>query len=162
MTLCRELQSRESADRIYINRKHGGRGLKNAEDCVRTEENGLGFYLIKTEEMLLVDVANQGVSNVEEFEQREEAVIRLISECSKLAQTVYKRRHTGIVNNEFCKKYELSYAPKRYRHTRNSPPIWQVKIVWNFTIQSDHETKAVVDKTSMDCQGYQDLKVELH
>ena len=39
---------RSDVDRLYVDRKEGGRGLISVEDCVRREENALTTYIQKT------------------------------------------------------------------------------------------------------------------
>ena len=44
------LQLKSDIDRLYLERKHGGRGLISIEMCVRLEENNLGLYVRGTNE----------------------------------------------------------------------------------------------------------------
>ena len=44
------LQPKSDIDRLYLERKHGGRGLISIEMCVRLEENNLGLYVRGTNE----------------------------------------------------------------------------------------------------------------
>ena len=44
-------------DRMYVQRKEGGRGLVSVERCVREEENFLGFYVVNSEENFIRGVA---------------------------------------------------------------------------------------------------------
>jgi len=54
------------------------------------------------------------------YKDREETVAHLTSECSKLAQLEYKKRHdkvAGIVHWSVCEKYGLPRSEQWYRHT---------------------------------------------
>ncbi len=55
---------------------------------------------------------------------RDETINHIISECSKLAQKVYKTRHDWIgkvVNWEMCKKFKFHHTNKWYMH--NPTPV---------------------------------------
>ena len=41
------------ADRLYVKRKEGGRGLISVERGIREEENSLGLYVANSEENLI-------------------------------------------------------------------------------------------------------------
>ena len=53
------LQPKRDADRLYVKRKEGGRGLIIVERCIREEENSLGFYVANSEENLI----REGISS---------------------------------------------------------------------------------------------------
>ena len=55
------LQPMSDIDRLYLERKHGGRGLISIEMCVRLEENNLGLYASGSNEMLLKGVKRVGI-----------------------------------------------------------------------------------------------------
>ena len=75
--------------------------------------------------------------------QKGETDLRLVSECSKLAQGEYKGRHDNVgskVHWKLCRKYNLEHANKYYEHKpqgvlENS----HHKLLWNFSIPWDHE-----------------------
>ena len=79
-----------------------------------------------------------------------------MSECGKLAQKEYKRRHDSVgrfVHWQFCKKLEFNSARFCYEHEPESVTENEnFKILWDFTIQCDHMIEArrpnivVVDK----------------
>ena len=50
------LHPKSDIDRLYLKRKHGGRGLISIEICVKSEENKLGLYVRESNEMLLKGV----------------------------------------------------------------------------------------------------------
>ena len=46
-------------------------------------------------------------------DQREETIFHILSECSKLAQSDYRKRHDKVAQNvhlNLCKKFDLPYA----------------------------------------------------
>ena len=55
------LHPKSDIDRLYLKRKHGGRGLISIEMCVRLEENNLGLYVCRSNEMLLKGVKTVGI-----------------------------------------------------------------------------------------------------
>ena len=62
MTIYAGLHPKSDVDRLYVKRKEGGRGLISVEQCIREEENSLGFYVADSEE---------GVSVAETINTRE-------------------------------------------------------------------------------------------
>ena len=62
MMMYGELHPMSSVDRLHVKRKEGGRGLISVEQCIREEENSLGFYVADSEE---------GVSVAETINTRE-------------------------------------------------------------------------------------------
>ena len=70
--------------------------------------------------------------------EKGESVSHIISECSKLAQREYKRRHDNvahIVHWKLCEKYNLEKSNKCYEHepvtvTENE----RVKILWDSNV----------------------------
>ena len=88
--------------------------------------------------------------------EKDETVNHLISECSKMAQREYKRRHDWVgrrVHWDVCKKYGIEVNDKWYQH-EPGPVIEndRCKILWNFVVQTDHFIQArrpdmmVIDK----------------
>ena len=85
----------------------------------------------------------------------------LLSECPKLAQTEYKRRHDNVakgVHWDLCKHYGVERGDKWYEHVPE--PVVEssdVKILCDFTIQTDKKLLhnkpeiVVVEKTSRTC-----------
>jgi hypothetical protein len=53
LTMYGAMHPKSDVDRLYVKRKEGGRGLISVEQCVRGEENSLGFYLANSEEILI-------------------------------------------------------------------------------------------------------------
>ena len=65
---------------------------------------------------------------------RDETIIHIISECSKLAQREYKARHDWVgkvIHWEMYKKFKFDHTNKWYMH--NPAPV-----LWDFNIQTDH------------------------
>ena len=92
---------------------------------------------------------------------KDETVWHVIGECSKLAGTEYKRRHDNvarIIHRALCIKYGFSTAERLYeRNPEKALESREVKILWDFSVQTDHEIEArkpdiiVIDKTSREC-----------
>ena len=86
----------------------------------------------------------------------DESIDHIVSECSKLAQKEYKRRHDKlgkIVHWKLARKCNFETGDKWYEHEPES--VLQnedYKILWDFSIQTDHVIEAqkpdlvVVDK----------------
>ena len=76
----------------------------------------------------------------------EETINHIISECPKLAQKEYKRRHDWFgtkIHWEICKKYDIEVNKNWFEHkpekvTENN----YCKILWDFNIQTDHIIEA--------------------
>ena len=49
IAMCGGLHTKSDVDRLYVGRKEGGRGLISVEQCIREEENSLGFYVTNSE-----------------------------------------------------------------------------------------------------------------
>ena len=226
MTINRTLHPRANVARLYLPRNEGGRGLKGAEQTIRTEEYGLsdyvrneekGYnkhlkqlvkngskqdylreqkentekewkdkplhgqytkitentdkhktykwlrngYMKKETEGLITAAQDQalptrwkkvriekqpGTALCRMCNEREETTFHILSECSKLAQNEYKKRHDKVaqlVHWNLCKKYELKYAKNWYDHvTESVTENEKAKILWDFTIQTDHVIQA--------------------
>ena len=94
--------------------------------------------------------------------QKGETVNHIISECTKLAQREYKRRHDKvgkIVHWKLCKKYNLERKEKWYEHEPESVMENDVvKILWDVNIQCDHVIQArrpdivVIEKEERICK----------
>ena len=66
MTIFGGLHPKSDVDRLYVKRKEGGRGFISVEQCIREEENSLGFYVANSEKKLI-----KGVSAAETINMRE-------------------------------------------------------------------------------------------
>ena len=78
--------------------------------------------------------------------EKGESVGHLVSECSKLAQREYKRRHDNIariVHWKLCHKFKLGKSDKWYEHQPISvQESGDFKVLWDFNIQCDHVIEA--------------------
>ncbi|CAB4027853.1 Hypothetical predicted protein [Paramuricea clavata] len=100
------------------------------EQALRT--NYVKFHIDRTVESPLCRLCGE----------KGEHITHLISECKKLAQKEYKRRHDNvarIVHWKLCGLYQLEKAEKWYEHQPNGViESDNVKILWDFNIQCDH------------------------
>ena len=93
---------------------------------------------------------------------KRESVNHRISECNKLAQCEYKRRHDNLalyVHWQLCGKAELEWTNKWYKHTPEQLVENKgVKGLWDFNVQCDRMVEArrpdiiFVDKQAMDAK----------
>ena len=56
MTMNKELHLRNDIARLYVSQKNGGRGVIGRKNSLKSEENGLGWYVKNNMELLLVGV----------------------------------------------------------------------------------------------------------
>ena len=56
MTLFKALHPHADIDRLYVNRKMGGRGLLSIADVVRLEKHSLSVYVNKSKEPIMTKV----------------------------------------------------------------------------------------------------------
>ena len=72
---------------------------------------------------------------------KEETIDHLVSSCSKIVQTHYKKRHDKVASMlhwNLCRKYNLPTADKWWEHkVDNVLQKEDVKILWDFKIQMD-------------------------
>ena len=77
---------------------------------------------------------------------RRESVSHLTSECCKLAQHGYKRRHDNVaryVHWQLCGKAELERADQWYKHTPEQVvENTGFKVLWDFNVQCDRMVEA--------------------
>ena len=64
--MYRGLHPKSDVDRLYVKRKEGRRGLIRVKQCIREEENSLGFYAANSEENII-----RGVSVADTINKRE-------------------------------------------------------------------------------------------
>ena len=90
----------------------------------------------------------------------DETVNHLLSECPKLAQSEYKRRHDNVAKGhwDICKQLGMECRDKWYDH--NQEPVTENedrKILWDLTIQTDKRLPhnrpdiVVIDKEKKEC-----------
>ena len=92
----------------------------------------------------------------------DESIDHIVSGCSKLAQKEYKRRHDNlgkIVHWELARKCNFEAGDKCYeREAESVLENEDYKILWDFSIQTDHVIEArrpdlvVVDKMERSCK----------
>ena len=92
----------------------------------------------------------------------DESIDHIVSGCSKLAQKEYKRRHYNlgkIVHWKLARKSNFEAGDQWYEHEPESVlENEDYKILWDFSIQTDHVIKAqrpdlvVVDKKERSCK----------
>ena len=66
------LHPKSDPDQLYLNRKHGERGLISIEMCVRLEENNLGLHVCGSNEMLLKGIKRVGIVKTENLMEKED------------------------------------------------------------------------------------------
>ena len=78
--------------------------------------------------------------------KREESVQHILSECEKLAQKEYKRRHDNVAKRihwELSKKHALERKERWYDHKPDgTAENNNVKLLWDINIQCDHVIEA--------------------
>ena len=92
----------------------------------------------------------------------DESIDHIVSDCSKLAQKEYKRWHDNlgkIVHWKLARKCKFEAGDKCYEHgPENVSENEDYKILWDFSIQTDHVIEArrpdlvVVDKQERSCK----------
>ena len=91
--------------------------LKNSEIKQETE----GFLIAAQDQALCINAIKVKIDKVTEdskcrlCKKKDETIDHLISLCSKIAQTVYKRRHNKVASMPYwnlCKKYYLPASEK--------------------------------------------------
>jgi len=114
------------------------------EQAIRT--NNTKFYIDKTSDSPICRMCGA----------RNETVSHIISECSKLAQKEYKRRHGYVgkyIHWKLCKKYNIDSKARWYEHSpKGIVESNDIKILWDCVIHFDKEIDArrpdivIVDK----------------
>ena len=78
--------------------------------------------------------------------QANETINHILNECSKLAQSEYKRRHDWIgrrIHWEVCRQYNVIVPDKWCEHLPERViENEQVKVLWDFNIQTDRVIEA--------------------
>ena len=78
------LHPKGDINRLYLKRKHGGRGLIAIKMYVRSEENNLGLYMHESNEMLLKSAKKVGIVKTENIIEKED--------CKKNSQNEFKNK----------------------------------------------------------------------
>ena len=92
----------------------------------------------------------------------DETIYHIVSECPKLAQREYKRRHDWVgrhIHWEICGANSIHVKSKWYEHQPKAViENNSCKILWYFTVQTDHFVSAkrpgmiFIDKEHHECQ----------
>ena len=89
---------------------------------------------------------SQGDSLCRVCRKVDEIIDHIVSDCSKLAQKEYKRRHDNlgkIVHWKLARKCNFEAGNKWYEHEPESVlENEDYKILWDFSIQTDHAIEA--------------------
>ena len=72
LTMYGSNHPKSDIDRLYLKRKHGGRGLISTETCVRSEENNLGLFVRESNEMLLNGAKKVSIVKTENLMEKED------------------------------------------------------------------------------------------
>ena len=72
LTIYGAFHPKSDIDRLYLKRKHGGRGLISIEMCLRLEENHLGMYVRGSNEILLKGIKKVGIIQTENLMEKED------------------------------------------------------------------------------------------
>ena len=91
MTMNKELHPRSDVARLYVSWKNGGRGLIGCEISVKSEENGLGWYIKNNIEPLLAAVRTSKTITHEEAVDPKE--FKKIKEEQRKSEWTAKRMH---------------------------------------------------------------------
>ena len=104
---------------------------------------------------------SQDDPNCRMCKQSEETVCHITSQCPKLAQKEYKRRHDCVARSlhwNLCKQNAIECCSKWYEQQPDSViETEQVRILWDFTIQTDNTIQArrpdvvIVNKIEKTC-----------
>ena len=72
LTVNGPFHPKSDVHRLYVSRVNGGRGRISCEECVRSEENSLGWYVKNSLEVLLQGVRATSVIRSEETVSKDE------------------------------------------------------------------------------------------
>ena len=72
LTIYGAFHPKSDIDRLYLKRKHRGRGLISIEMCLRLEENNLGMYVRGSNEILLKGIKKVGIIQTENLMEKED------------------------------------------------------------------------------------------
>ena len=91
MTMNKELHPRSDVARLYVSRKNGGRGLIGCESSMKSDENGLGWYVKNNIEPLLAAVrTSRTITHEEKVDPKE---FKKIKEKQRKNEWTAKRMH---------------------------------------------------------------------
>ena len=124
LTMYGAFHPKSDVDRLYLNRKDGGRGLIRIEHCVRGEENNLGLYVRDSLEKLIQAVCNANILDTAEVKSKSE----------------YKRKITNELKQGWSEKRMYG------QFVREMPEKIDKEKTWNWLVNGDLkvETEALL------------------
>ena len=115
LTIYGALHPKSDIDRLYLKRKHGGRGLISIETCARSEENNLGLYVRESNVMLLKGVKKVGIVKTENLKEKED----------------FKKNSQNEVKNKWHEKRMYG------QFVREMPEEIDQDLSWKWLVQND-------------------------
>ena len=113
MTMNKELHPRSDVARFYGSRRYGGRGLIGCENSVKSEENGLGWYVKNNIEPLLAAVRKgRSITHKETVDPKE---FKKTKEEQRKNEWTAKRMH-----GQFARDVEDKDKNNTWKWMRNS------------------------------------------
>ena len=120
LTMYGNLHPKIEAERLYLKRKHGKRGLIYIDMRVRSEENNLGFYVRESNEILLKGVKKVGMVKTENLmEKKNSRKIAKINGTKReymdslFLKCLKKKIKTSLANG-WCKVISKCKLKQRY------------------------------------------------
>ena len=145
------------SDQCWASLQDGDLKRETESLTVAVQNQGIRTNLVKAR----ID-KSQGDSLCRVCRKVDESIDHIVSGCSKLAQKEYKRRHDNlgkIVHWKLARKCNFEAGDKWYVHEAGSVlENEDYKILWDFSIQSDHVIEArrpdlvLVDKKERICK----------
>ena len=126
-----------SHDKTWTYVRKGNFKRETESLLIATQNNAIRTNHIKTR----IDKTQQN-SKCRLCGDRDQTINHIISECSKLAQKVYKTRYDWVgkvIHREMCKKFKFDQTNKWYMH--NPVAVLENdthKLLWDFDIDTDH------------------------
>ena len=147
---ARDIEDKDKNNTWRWMRKSDLKGCSEALICSAQDQsirtNYIHYNIDKTAKSHLCKMCGTG----------NETISHIVSECRKLGQKEYKRRHDSVgryVHWQFCEKLGFNRARLWYEHGPESVVENEnFKILWGFTVRCDHMIEArrpdivVVDK----------------
>jgi len=88
--------------------------------------------------------------------EKDETVAHIVSACSKIAGSLYKKRHNNVaaaIHHSICQHYEIKTTDNIWLHKPNAvTENNKAKVLWVFEIKTDRQKQArrpdlvVIDK----------------
>ena len=129
LTMYGTFHSKSDIDRLYLKRKHGGRGLISIETCVRSEKNNLRLYVRESNEMLLKGMKKVGIINTENLTDRKDLKKNSQSQVRGRWQ---RKKMYGQFAREMPKEIDKVQYEKHQRITITLSPSHLLFMIWTF------------------------------